>query len=109
MGPQPVSVIDNAVSVHLGGSSSCAITSDGSLYCWGSNHYGQLGVGHTTNLPTPTLVTGLSLGVVDLSGGYWHKCAVKVDRSVWCWGSGFSGALGTGGNQMTSSPVETLF
>jgi alpha-tubulin suppressor-like RCC1 family protein len=47
------------VDVAAGGVHTCARTSDHRVYCWGNNSFGQLGLGDTTNRPTPVLVPGL--------------------------------------------------
>jgi len=95
----PVDVIglsSGAVSVHLGGSHSCAIVSGGCLKCWGRNAEGQLGVGSTTNLLIPADVFGLSSGVIFVSGGNWHTCAILTTGALKCWGRNLEGQLGLG-------------
>jgi alpha-tubulin suppressor-like RCC1 family protein len=109
--PQPTTIINNAVSIYAGGYHSCALLSDKSLYCWGSNYFGQLGLGNNNNLATPTLVPLTSLDVKDVATGNFHTCAVLVNGSVWCWGKNSNGHLGLGYTYPDSvnSPVETLF
>jgi len=65
--------------------SFCALLHDGTVTCWGSNSYGQLGNGLDDRLPSPTpqRVVGLS-DVVSLHG----SCALDKDGSAWCWGAG---------------------
>lgn len=50
-----------ATSVVVGGEYTCASVSDGSLWCWGGNDYGQLGVGTTVNALSPVLVPNMTL------------------------------------------------
>ncbi|MBI4701596.1 MAG: hypothetical protein HY744_10640 [Deltaproteobacteria bacterium] len=81
--------------VRAGLRHTCAIKADHTLWCWGSNSYGQLGldpdeVGAT---PVPTEVPGIGPGVVDVAPGADHTCAVKDDGSVWCWGNNAYGQL----------------
>ena len=94
------------VQVDAGDAHACAVTSDGVLACWGSNKYGQLGIGAGGNQTTPQAVTGGALAgktVVQVSTGAVHTCALTKDALLACWGSGLSGALGDGLG--TSSPV----
>ena len=67
----------------------------GTVYCWGLNSSGQLGVGNTAPLATPTPVVGLT-GVTRIEAGDDHTCALKSDTTVWCWGLNASGQLGNG-------------
>ncbi|MDA8690602.1 putative Ig domain-containing protein, partial [Euryarchaeota archaeon] len=99
-----------AVSVDLGSSYTCAILDDGSLKCWGSNYYGQLGVGFSNaNLNTPQPVNlGTGRTAVSVSSGQYHTCAILDDGSLKCWGRHYYGELGIGGstgyNVQYSSP-----
>jgi len=102
--PVPVSGLSSGVAlIATGGNHSCAITTSGGLQCWGYNGFGQLGNGSTANSPAPVPVTGLSSGVVAVSGGDWHTCALSTLGGVQCWGYNNFGQLGTG----PGSPVET--
>jgi alpha-tubulin suppressor-like RCC1 family protein len=80
-------VIKSAVSGSL---TSCAITLQDTVQCWGNNVLGGLGIGSTNaNLfsATPVAVSGLS-GVKSLASGYDTVCAILSDDSVKCWGNG---------------------
>lgn len=84
--PQPVSGITNLTDIQCQGEFSCALHKSGSVYCWGLNDEGQMGNGVRAGMhATPELVSGLS-GVDALSAGEGHVCALKSDKSVWCWG-----------------------
>jgi alpha-tubulin suppressor-like RCC1 family protein len=95
-----------SLSVDAGGSHACALRSDHALFCWGSNAFGQLGLGNTTNRSSPVRVTALGASVSSVSAGNLHTCAVKTDGSVWCWGSNGNGQLGNGGTTDRASPVR---
>ena len=69
---------------------------NGSLYCWGKNSYGELGIGSTTDQNTPQLVNlGSGVKAVDVSVGSGFTCAV-TDAGLMCWGSNGYGRLGIG-------------
>ena len=74
---------------------TCALKTDGSAVCWGYNAYGQIGDNTTTQRLVPTQVSGLTAGTVkEITGGYYHTCALKTDGSVICWGFNGNGQLG---------------
>lgn len=104
-----VNVAVNCGTILAAGEShTCALTSAGAVLCWGSNEYGQLGNGNTTDSATPVPVTGLSSDVVSITAGYESTCALTRAGAVWCWGYNGTGQLGTGTFTQTSFPVEVL-
>lgn len=76
----------------------CVIDTQGTLWCWGDNSYGQLGDGTTTERTSPVKVTGLTVKVTHACTGASHTCAGTSDGNLWCWGSNANGQLGTGDN-----------
>ena len=75
---------------------TCArIETDGSVWCWGDNEFGQLGDGTYVSSDVPVEVTALGTGVDQLSLGFWHACALK-NGDVYCWGDNLYGAIGNG-------------
>ncbi len=97
--PSPVEVAPahgSAFSVALGASHSCAPNGDGSVMCWGLNDSGQLGNG-TVTTPQLAPVAVETIGdAVHVSGGLANTCAIREDRSLWCWGRDDFGQLGQG-------------
>ncbi|MBL8918449.1 MAG: hypothetical protein JNJ54_06280 [Myxococcaceae bacterium] len=90
--------------VFTGGSHSCALKTDGTLWCWGDNRSGQLGLGDTDARTLPVQVAPDVLGnqVAAASAGGAHTCAVKSDGSVWCWGNDQYGQVSaTAGARLT--------
>jgi alpha-tubulin suppressor-like RCC1 family protein len=87
------------------GSHTCAIKSNGSLWCWGTNGSGQLGDGTIISRNTSTQVgSGTDWKQVDTGG--LHSCAVKIDGSLWCWGSNYHSQLGDGTDFNRRIPVR---
>ena len=84
---------------------SLAIKSDGSLWAWGYNQYGQLGDGTTTERDTPVQVL---TAVAAVAAGGYHTLAIKSDGSLWAWGMNESGQLGDGTTTERHSPVQIL-
>jgi alpha-tubulin suppressor-like RCC1 family protein len=104
--PTQVSGLTNVVAVS-GDGTRCAILADGTLWCWGYNFDGEVGngtAGFTWQL-TPVQVSGLS-GVVAVSGNFTHKCALRSDGTVWCWGLNGKGQLGDGTTTTRTTPVQ---
>lgn len=92
------------VQVDAGDAHTCAVSGDGTVWCWGLNGSGQLGDSTTGDRNQPTLVPGLT-GVVQVSAGAAHTCAALDDGSAWCWGANNVGQLGDGTNGDSPVPV----
>jgi alpha-tubulin suppressor-like RCC1 family protein len=112
--PVPITGFTGTVSsVAVGGASLgsefvCAIVSGGGVECWGTNSYGQLGSGTTTNSTIPVQVTGLTSGVTAVSTGTSTACAVTAGGGVQCWGFGGDGELGNLSTGNSSVPVAVM-
>ncbi|WP_174590684.1 RCC1 domain-containing protein [Methanocella conradii] len=107
--PDIVRGVSDAKAVAAGGSHSVALASDGSVWAWGSNSDGQLGLGHAggSDVTSPTRVQGIE-GVTAIAAGMYHTLALKGDGSVWAWGSNSDGQLGNASFSAASSPVPVL-
>jgi uncharacterized repeat protein (TIGR01451 family) len=102
----PVSVtgIADAVAITAGDDHSCALLAGGTVKCWGSNAYYQLGNGNQTNSNVPVDVAGIGNGIA-LAAGAAHTCAVLADNTVTCWGRNSNGQLGSGNNTISTTPI----
>ena len=96
----------NAVDISAGSYHTCTLLDDGSIRCWGSNAFGQLGDGTTIERTTPITVNlGSGVSAIGVSSGESHTCAVLTDNRVKCWGLNINGQLGDGTNTDRHSPT----
>ena len=94
--------------VSAGPQNSCAVSTDGMLFCWGDNMFGQLGLGTSgvgTETEAPARV-GSRRDWAEVAVGQWHVCALTTGGEVYCWGENDNGCLGTGGTADASSPTR---
>ncbi|MDB4982096.1 MAG: regulator of chromosome condensation [Myxococcales bacterium] len=104
----------NEVSkLATGDQHSCVLLANGTVYCWGANDRGQLGDNTILNRNAATLVASDTSNnkfdrVVDISAGGAHTCAVKNDKTTWCWGDNNYGQLGTTPNGTDDSTHRPL-
>ncbi|MDF2692570.1 MAG: repeat domain protein [Labilithrix sp.] len=104
--PAPVVGLTDVTQISVGPNlGTCARTSNGSVYCWGRNEFGQLGrPANEESLPLPTRVEGLP-PADEVALGYRTGCAIaSSDRALYCWGELFDGLGVDGGGATTFSP-----
>jgi alpha-tubulin suppressor-like RCC1 family protein len=97
-----------ASRIAAGSTNSCALTSAGTVKCWGVNSSGQLGDGSTTNRSAPVDVTGLVSGISAIATGSGHSCALTSGGGVKCWGSNSYGQVGDNSNTNRLAPVDVI-
>jgi hypothetical protein len=101
--PASIAGLTNVIYIGTGLNHTCAVISDGTAKCWGTNSSSQLGHSGTTDQGTPGTVTGLA-GAVQIEGGDTWTCALLSNGTVKCWGTNAQG-LGDGVNTTSASPV----
>ncbi len=85
----------------------CGIRTDGSLYCWGANGDGQLGLGGLGgNIAAPTLLGGGPY--VHTAQAEGHSCAIRTSGTTFCWGKNTFGQLGDGTTTTRTVPTQVL-
>jgi len=135
---KPVQVLhlsDGVVSIALGFAHTCVATELGTVKCWGSNAFGQLGDGTESDSGTPLAVVGLSEATVPIATlptaivptatipaatlfptrkavavttGEFNSCALTEVGGVMCWGDNEYGQLGDGTTMDRAMPVDVL-
>jgi hypothetical protein len=94
-----------AIGAGASSSSAFGILNTGALYAWGSNAYGQLGLGNTTNYSSPKQI-GLLTSWLSISSSNYHTTAIKTDGTLWAWGNNAQGQLGLNNRTAYSSPIQ---
>jgi alpha-tubulin suppressor-like RCC1 family protein len=93
--------------VSAGENNTCAVTSLGTLKCWGANTSTQIGDGTSTLRSSPTPIdTGTSYTTVSVAQSGSHACAITTAGSLKCWGLNTSRQLGDGTVTNRSTPTE---
>ena len=107
--PTQVSVgSTNWKQVACGEGHTVAIKTDGTLWAWGYNVFGQLGDNTLNNKLTPTQVFGGGTNWKQVSCGFRRTASIKTDGTLWNWGVGAEGQLGTNFTTNSSIPVQTF-
>jgi alpha-tubulin suppressor-like RCC1 family protein len=107
----PVTVTGNLLpgagirQVANGSAHTCALLGDGTVQCWGSNRFGQLGNGTNITPLNPGIVVNLT-GAIAIAAGAGHTCALLAGGTLECWGDNTYGETGNGcANIMCYQPL----
>jgi hypothetical protein len=95
----------NWKSVACGENYISAIKTDGTLWTWGGNANGQLGINNTDNRSTPVTTFSGGTNWKQVNCGRVHTAAIKTDGTIWNWGRNNDGQLGTGDGTQRNTPV----
>jgi alpha-tubulin suppressor-like RCC1 family protein len=111
-GPNGEGYLTGVQAIATGSQHSLALMSDGTVYAWGGNHHGQLGIGTSegiSNIPVQVNGpngTGVLSDVQAIAAGTYFSLALKSDGTVWAWGGNSYGQLGTNSTVEHQSPVQ---
>ena len=98
-----------ALGISAGSYHTCTLLDDGSIRCWGSNNFGQIGDGTSIERTSPVSVNlGVGKSALAVSSGESHTCAVLNDGTMKCWGLNSNGQLGDGTSTDRLSPENVL-
>lgn len=98
--------VSDEARLTAGGDFMIGLHTDGSVFAWGGNDYGQLGV-NLVSSSTPVPVAGMSR-ITAVSAGAYHVTALRNDGTVWGWGNNSWGQLGSGTYATARSPVQVV-
>ena len=84
---------DGFIDVAVGSDHILAVHSDGTLWAWGNNDSGQLGLGGYDNNNSPTQV-GTDTDWQNVATAVYGSFAIKTDGTLWAWGYNLAGQLG---------------
>jgi uncharacterized protein (TIGR03437 family) len=112
LNPAGSAPLTGVAAIAAGYDDACALTSSGTVLCWGGDGAGELGNGAPSstpsNIPTRVLdVTGKSAltGIAAVTEGLQHTCALTNAGAELCWGDNAYGALGAPGVFLATTPV----
>lgn len=90
--------------IAAGGDHSLALASDGAIYSWGRNDFGQVGNDGTNGQPVPSLIATPGILFSRIAAGRYHNLAVDTEGWPWAWGGNSSGQLADGTTISRSNP-----
>lgn len=104
----PTGLDSGVIDIAAGYGHSCAILSDHTVRCWGSNPNGELGTGNTSRSTVPTITIGIT-NALRIDSSLFHTCVVLQTGGAKCWGSNYFGEAGDGtSGNARPTPVEVL-
>ena len=101
------------VAIATGYDHTLALTEDGTVWSWGWNKHGQLGIDNKIDQTAPVKISAFdndtSAKVVSIAGGYYQSAAVKSDGTVWSWGLGYHHSSGEDKQRtIQTQPVQVV-
>ena len=111
--PIKISSIDNVVDISAGKNYSLALKSDGTVWAWGRNNHGQLGIGNNDDKNIPIQVTkkegSYLTDIKSISAGDEHSGAITNDGHIYLWGYNYYGQLGNGSLGYSTSTYTAIY
>ena len=104
--PTQVGVLTNWSNIYCGYRHMVAVKTDGTLWSWGDNTYGQLGIGTSGNYYSSPKQVGSLTNWLQAASGKYNNIVIKTDGSLWSWGYNADGQLGQGNTTNLSSPKQ---
>ena len=107
----PVSVVGGFTDwcqISAGNIHSVVLRTNGTLWAWGCNNYGQIGDNTTVNKSSPVSVIGGFTNWCQVAAGYRFSVGVRTNGIAWAWGSNDGGQLGDNTTVDKSSPVSVI-
>jgi alpha-tubulin suppressor-like RCC1 family protein len=98
----------NWKQISIGNQYATAIKTNGTLWVWGTNSYGKLGLNDTVSRYTPVTTILGGTNWKSVAAGALHIAAIKTDGTLWTWGYNLSGQLGVNDTVNRSTPVTTI-
>ena len=95
-------------SVGAGYDHMNSIKTDGTLWVWGDNSLGELGINNTANRSTPVTTFAGGTNWKQVSGGRGYSAAIKTDGTLWTWGYNVYGMVGDNTTTQRNTPVTTF-
>ena len=106
MVPVQIGTATNWDQVAAGYVNSLAIKTDGTLWAWGANNYGQLGIGTNTYYYSVPVQVGTATDWQQVTAGSEYTLAIKSDGTLWTWGQNHNGQLGIGSYEEPNAPQQ---
>lgn len=103
--PARVGTANDWIDVDTGQDTTCGVRADGSLYCWGVNNFGQVGLPTSAPITSPRRV-GSDTDWASVAVDTFNVCAIKKSGALYCMGRNVEGQLGVGDTGDRSSPTR---
>lgn len=114
VGPNGTGLLSGVIAIAEGDRASYALTQNGTVWSWGDNGLGDLGIGSTggsSQLPVQVVSqtgAGALDGVVEIAAGTDQALALKSNGTIWAWGDNYGGDLGTNRTGSSGTPAQVI-
>jgi alpha-tubulin suppressor-like RCC1 family protein len=96
-------------AIGTGVNHTCALKTNGEVYCWGGNFFGaSVGSGTLNTIYNTPVLVPLPANSTAIAVGTYHSCALQSTGDIRCWGNGGSGQLGNGSTASSIAPASPL-